>query len=109
MEEAQQIAQGIIEMLKVKGRLDILPEVIDELDKEAVLLEHEVVIESAVALKEEDLKYLLDLIKAKLGHQPLVVEKVNPDLIGGVRLRIGDQVIDVSLKYRLDQLKKIVH
>jgi F-type H+-transporting ATPase subunit delta len=31
--------------------------------------------------------------------------QVDPDLIGGVRVVVGDEVLDTSVKARLDQMK----
>ena len=40
------------------------------------------------------------------GKQVVLVKKTDPDLIGGVIARIGDQVFDGSVKNRLSGLKE---
>jgi len=109
MNEAQKITQGLIEMLKTKGRLDLLPEIITELNYEQDLLQQQVVVESAVMLNESDLHELIEIIADKYGFKPQVIKKINPNLLGGIKLKIGDQVIDLSLKYRLGEIKRTIN
>lgn len=108
-QEANQISVAVIQLLKVKGKTNLLPDIIELLQREIKLQQHEVVIESAVELTEDELKEFSHSIKNKLGYTPTIVNKVNPELLGGIRMQIGDQVIDVSLKNRIEQLKNTIN
>lgn len=47
------------------------------------------------------------MFAAKIGKAKLVVNnEVNPDLIGGVKIRIGDRIYDGSVKAQLDKLER---
>lgn len=62
-------------------------------------------VESAVPLSDEELNEL----KSKLGANGQQVEfttKVNPDLIGGLRVRIGDRVLDYSVSSQLNRFRQ---
>ena len=109
MNEAKMIALGLIEMLKAKEKMHLLPEIIDELDLEQEAVQHQVVIESAVSLSESDIIELISEITDKYGIKPHVIKRVEPDLLGGVKLKIGDQVIDLSIKHKLQQLKRSIN
>lgn len=64
------------------------------------------VITSAHGLDAATKQKALDLVKAQLKGEVELVEKTNPDLIGGFILKIGDKQIDKSVSRQLSNLKK---
>ena len=46
-----------------------------------------------------------DRIKAALGREPILYEYTDPTMIGGIRLRIGDQLIDASVATQLRRIR----
>jgi F-type H+-transporting ATPase subunit delta len=40
-----------------------------------------------------------------LGSDPIVTQRVNPDLIAGFVIRVGDRVYDGSIQTRLEQMR----
>lgn len=63
-----------------------------------------VTVESAVVLDESDRARMLATLTAKYGPDLDVQYKVAPDLIGGFRIRVGNDVFDGSVQGRLDRL-----
>ena len=63
-----------------------------------------VVVESAETLDAETTTKLVSDIIAKHGNDLTFEYKVNPALLGGIRIRKGDDVWDGSLKSKLDRL-----
>lgn len=61
---------------------------------------------SSTPLAEDEKKKLADKFGAILGKTIRVTNDVNPDLLGGVTVRIGDTLYDGSLKGKLDRLDK---
>ncbi len=57
------------------------------------------------ALGDEALSMLKDRIRDALGKDPVLHAYAAPDMIGGVKLRIGDQLIDGSVATRLRRLR----
>jgi len=82
-----------VDILKTYHRLIRL-----ELDK------RHAVIESAAALSQETSDQVLRDLKSKYGEALTTDFRVNPDLIGGLRIRVGSDVLDGSVRGRLDRL-----
>jgi F-type H+-transporting ATPase subunit delta len=66
---------------------------------------HHAVIESAVELDEDMTKQLTSSLKAKYGKDLSMEFKVSPELLGGLRIRVGSDVIDGSVRERLNRLE----
>jgi F-type H+-transporting ATPase subunit delta len=63
------------------------------------------VIESAVELDEDVTKQLTSSLKAKYGKDLTTEFKVSPELLGGLRVKVGSDVIDGSVRERLNRLE----
>jgi F-type H+-transporting ATPase subunit delta len=57
-------------------------------------------------LDDASKQQLLNLVKTKVTGQIELVEKVNPELIGGFIITINDTQIDQSVRTKLNQLRK---
>jgi F-type H+-transporting ATPase subunit delta len=64
-----------------------------------------VVIESAEALNGSLRDSLLQDLATKFGSDLTSEFKVNPDLIGGLRIKVGSDIWDGSVRSRLDALR----
>lgn len=62
-------------------------------------------IESAFALSEQQLSDLLWGLSRKFGLKLKPSVQVDADLIGGVRVTVGDHVLDTTVKTRLAQMR----
>jgi F-type H+-transporting ATPase subunit delta len=99
-------ARNFVLVLNENRRLGLLPE-IHELyeqlkeEQEGIV---EAVITSAFPLSDEQLGRLSAKLEAKYRRkvQPKVV--VDPALIGGVKIQVGDEVTDASLRGRLEHM-----
>jgi len=61
-----------------------------------------IVVESVVPLSKEQVEKLTKKIAIETGKNIEVQTQINKDLIGGVVIRMEDQVIDGSVKYKLE-------
>jgi F-type H+-transporting ATPase subunit delta len=62
------------------------------------------VIESATALSWDISEHVMRDLRIKYGEGLTTDFRVNPDLIGGLRIRVGSDVWDGSVRGRLDRL-----
>lgn len=62
-------------------------------------------VESAVSLDATMQMKVLSDLKSKYGDQIEANFRVNPDLIGGMRIRVGSDVWDGSVKNRIERLE----
>ena len=65
-------------------------------------------ITSAIALDDAEVKNLGERIGKQVDRQVEVSTDVDPDILGGVVLRVGNVILDASIKNRLEQLRKQV-
>jgi F-type H+-transporting ATPase subunit delta len=66
------------------------------------------VVESAQELSGDDQQKVLGELKNKYGQDITAEFKVNADLIGGMRVKLGSNVWDGSVKSRIDALREKV-
>jgi F-type H+-transporting ATPase subunit delta len=65
-------------------------------------------ITSAIALGEDQVKSLGERIGKEVDRDVQVSADVDPDILGGVVLRVGNVILDASIRNRLEQLRKQV-
>ena len=63
------------------------------------------VIQSAFPIGQAELKDLVETLEKRFGRKLEATVQVEPALIGGVRVSVGDEVLDTSVKARLEQMK----
>jgi ATP synthase F1 delta subunit len=99
-----------LELLAEKHRLPILPRVRRALDElwaqEQKLLE--VSVTSAIELDEQTVQGIGRRIEEQTGRKVELTAKVDPDVLGGLVIRVGNVVMDASLRNRLDRLRRSV-
>jgi F-type H+-transporting ATPase subunit delta len=94
-------------LLADNGRLRILPALARELRREAderagVLRAH---VKSAQPLSDGYIGKLQAALETRFKRKVVVDREVDPTLLAGVVTRVGDTIIDGSLKARLDELR----
>ncbi len=95
--------QNFVRVLVDNDRLGVLPEISKIFDH--LKHEHEGIrdaeITSAFALDGSTLQALVADIERKFGCRIQATVKVDAELIGGVRIAVGDEVIDASVRGKL--------
>lgn len=104
---ASELIQGLLDVLTRNGRLDLLRGIDAAyrqlLDQRAGRVP--VRVTSAVELTEPQRAALTQTLSEVMTQQPLLQVKVDPDLLGGLVVQIGDRVIDTSVRTRLRSLR----
>ncbi|HEX2240244.1 MAG TPA: ATP synthase F1 subunit delta [Actinomycetota bacterium] len=93
-----------------QGRGRQLPQILAELSELAAAARQTVVAEvrTAVPLDEQQRKQLADALSKATGKNVDLKPLVDPSVIGGVFAKVGDTVIDGTVRRRLEQLKEQV-
>jgi F-type H+-transporting ATPase subunit delta len=60
---------------------------------------------TAIALTAAQSKGLQAALRQALGKDPEIETRVDPSILGGVKVRVGSRLYDASLKSKLDSLK----
>ena len=100
--------KNFLRLVVDNGRLAALPEIASQFEslKNAATGAADAVIYSAFPMEGAELADLMALLEKRFGTrlQPTVV--VDQELIGGVRVVVGDEVLDTSVKARIEQMKQ---
>ncbi|MCP4698532.1 MAG: F0F1 ATP synthase subunit delta [Gammaproteobacteria bacterium] len=98
--------QNLVKLLTDNGKLTIIPEIAAQY--ETLKAQHEgyitVELTSTYAVQPEQKEGLAASLKRRLGKEVEINVSLDEKLLGGWVIRAGDQVIDLSVRGRLQQL-----
>jgi F-type H+-transporting ATPase subunit delta len=101
-------ARRLIALLAERRRLDLLPEIALEYDE--LLKRHRgivtAIVTSAVPLTADETRALEERLRAMTGATIELEPRIDPGLIGGLTVRIGDRLLDGSVRGRLERLRE---
>lgn len=100
-------AKNFVQMLVDNHRLSLLPEIAVQFEalKNAREGAADALIVSAFPLQEAQLADLVASLTRKFGRQLKPTVQVDASLIGGVRVTVGDEVLDTSVRARLAEMR----
>jgi F-type H+-transporting ATPase subunit delta len=89
------------------GRLAALPEIASQFRslKNAQSGSSDAVVFSAFPIPPASLDEVAGALEKRFGRKLNVTVQEDPSLIGGIRVVVGDEVLDTSVKARLEQMK----
>ena len=99
---------NFLKVLALHERLDVVRDVRDQaaaLKREASG-NLELFVTTAAELTDEQAENITNMIKQRLAIDPEMVHNVDPAVIGGIVLRLGDKVFDGSVASQLKRLRK---
>lgn len=101
--------KSFVKILIDSGRIELLPEIYSLFDKEKAIFEgvEELYVTTPYPLDEKQIDNISTIMSRRLGKEVNMNIKEDRGLIGGVVIRAGDSVIDVSLRGRLKELNSI--
>jgi F-type H+-transporting ATPase subunit delta len=65
-------------------------------------------VRSVVPLTDKQLKRLADGLAAELGHSVHLNVEIDPDLVGGLTVRVGDELYDASIAHRIATVRRLM-
>lgn len=98
--------RNFVRVLAENERLSVLPEIADQFRQRRNATEGslDAAIESAYPLTEAQIDDIRTTLEEKYGRRVRATARVDSSLIGGVSIRIGDEVIDASVRGKLARL-----
>ena len=100
------LAAGVLRVLLDKGRIALVHEVAEQyarfVAQAARVIEVEVTTAVPVGTEVENL--IMESVRRATGGEPRLTKKVDPDILGGLVLRVDDVLVDGSLRARIQQL-----
>jgi F-type H+-transporting ATPase subunit delta len=100
-------ARNFLRTVIENGRLSALPEIASQFRalKNAKSGSSDAVVYSAFPVDGAALAEVAVTLEKRFGRKLNVTVELQPELIGGIRVVVGDEVLDTSVKARLEQMK----
>lgn len=101
------MAKNFLRTVIDNGRLNALPEIAAQFHilKNAQSGSSDAVVYSAFAIDSAVMAELSATLEKRFARKLNVSVELQPELIGGIRVVVGDEVLDTSVKARLEQMK----
>ncbi len=98
---------NFIGLLVARNSVNLLPEIEREyrslLDSSLGRVSAKVT--TAVKLSDRQVNHLSDGLGSSLQKEVIIEQDIDPDIIGGILIRVGDKIIDGSVHSKLESLK----
>jgi F-type H+-transporting ATPase subunit delta len=106
--QVSKLIHNFLGVLNLKGRLNLLSEIADAyddlLDQQVGKVEVDVTV--AHPLSADDLEKVRQQISQALKRDAVLHQYVEEEIIGGMILRVGDRLIDASVKKQLQTIRE---
>jgi F-type H+-transporting ATPase subunit delta len=110
LQGADEILINFLSLLIENHRMPVIFRVKDEYerlwDEENKMLPVEIT--SAIALDQATTESLGKTIGERAGRKVALAARVDPNILGGVVVRVGNSILDASIRNRLEQLRRQV-
>ncbi len=103
---SKSVAAGFLKVLAENQRLGVLPEILARFEVLRSEAEKtlDVVLTSAADVSDQQKNRIVESLSKRFERQVRLTVQLDPTLIGGARLQVGDRVIDGSVRTGLDKL-----
>jgi len=107
-DSVERLALNLVFLLAVRKLSHLVPGILDEygrlVDAHGGIERAEVV--SAVGLDDGQQSAILQVIEEIVGTEVRLASRVDPEILGGLIVRVGDRVIDGSVRARLRDMRR---
>ncbi|PIR78279.1 MAG: ATP synthase F1 subunit delta [Candidatus Magasanikbacteria bacterium CG10_big_fil_rev_8_21_14_0_10_36_16] len=98
------VLKNFVNLLAKKHKIKQTKNIIAEF--EIILKKKQGIVELEITSARELDKGVVEKIKQAFAKEVELIEKVDKSLIGGIRVKIADKILDASVKTQLSNLKK---
>ncbi len=100
--------QAFLDILIARRRLDLIPEILQDFRRRLDEFQGVAVVEvtTAVPMDAPTERLLTERLSGYTGKQVRIDAHVDPEILGGVVARIGDELLDDSVRGRLVRLRR---
>ena len=105
---AHALVRRFLDVLVERGRIEALPQIVEAFDERVAEAEGRITVEAltAVPLTDELRQAIVNKVERDTGRTVSLVERVDPELLGGLVLRAGGIVVDGSVRSRIEALRR---
>jgi F-type H+-transporting ATPase subunit delta len=105
-DELNEKGRNLVRLLAENKRLELASELVEQYEelKDRFLRTLDVEVISAREISAEDLAALSAKLAARFDKEIALTSRIDPSLLGGAVIRAGDEVIDGSVRGRLDRM-----
>ena len=106
--DAHPLFANFLQVLVERGRLAELLEIAEAFRERVARATARLDVEAVTAIPlPDDLKArIVESLAAKTGTTVELTESVDPDVVGGLVLRVGEVVVDGSIRHRIEELRR---
>ena len=106
--DGQPLVANALQLLLERGRFAIVADVRQAYDALAAVGADQIEVEvtSAMKLSPETRKKIIARVAETTGRKVELAERVDPGILGGLVLRVGDVIVDTSVQARIRQLRR---
>ena len=110
LSEAHPLVQNLVSLLVSRGGVDAMRDVQEGYSR--LLDDHlgrqRVEITTAVPLEPEELERVTEFVRQLVGREVVISASVDENILGGLIVQIGDQLLDGSTASNLERMRQIV-
>ena len=109
--KVSELSVNLLRLLVDRGRLGDLPEIVAAIaEHDAVQAGHaHAIVSSADPLSDADQQSIQAALQAKATGEVTIEWHVEPSLIGGLQIRLGELLVDGSASRRLHEAARLIH
>jgi ATP synthase F1 delta subunit len=107
-EDAHPLVRNFLQLLLDRGRIEDLPEIAEAVADRVARAQGrlEVTAVTAVPLTDDLRQRIIARVRQETGSEVDLSETVDPEIVGGLVLRVGQSVVDGSVRHRIEELRE---
>ena len=106
--DAQPLVQNFLQVLVERGRIAEFLDIAEAFGERVARAEERLDVEAvtAIPLPDDLRERIVERLQAKTNATIELTESVDPDVVGGLVLRVGEVVVDGSVRNRIEELRR---